>query len=141
MTKIGNFVQIFPTKVRERRVGVDIQQRGKAVPRDTRGVDEAPAAVGLTAVLVGNIAVAVRRVAVGQLGLPQRRHPGRRRYAMAGGQQQIGKSRQAAHLPQVLITVGRKGVHVVDQQVAGQRHIAGCTFVVTGVEHFKIYGL
>ena len=53
-------------------------------------------------------------------------------------QQQVGKARKAAHLPQVFIPVGGGSAHVVCKQVAGHRHIGGPALVITGVEHFKV---
>ena len=104
--EIGDFVEVFPAKIRQRRVGIYVQQRGKAVLRDAGGIDKAAAPVRLTAVRVDHIAVAVRRVAVSQLGLPEGGHGGRRRNAMARGQQQVGIGRQTAHLRQVGVPVG-----------------------------------
>ena len=72
--EIGDFVEVFPAKIRQWRVGIYVQQRGKAVLRDAGGIDKAAAPVRLTAVRVGHIAVAVRRVAVSQLGLPEGGH-------------------------------------------------------------------
>ena len=72
--EIGDFVEIFPAKIRQWRVGIYVQQCGKAVLRDAGGIDKAAAPVRLTAVRVGHIAVAVRRVAVSQLGLPEGGH-------------------------------------------------------------------
>ena len=53
-------------------------------------------------------------------------------------QQQVGKARKTAHLPQVFIPVGGGSAHVVCKQVAGHRHIGGLALVIAGVEHLKV---
>ena len=59
---------------------------------------------------------------------------------MARREHQIRKCRGTAHLPQILVTVGRGRAHVIGDQVAGQRNIAGFLLIIAGIEGFQIDG-
>ena len=135
LAKIHGLAQIFPPEIRQRRIGVDIQQCVECVLRRAAGVDEPTPTVAFAFVGVGQVGGISRGVAVGQLGAPERRQRTGAGYAVAGGQQQVSKRRQAAHLGLIGVAVGRSPPHVVGQQVAGQRHIFGRALVVPGVKH------